>query len=313
MERIELKLKYKIKILNEELWEERVKNPEIEDWLNNFNSTIDNERIQALYLLSNFMYFGHLQMRELLKSMYRDLFKYPIVEQIRRENDDTVDVEFINKKFKEKLERTRFLGVGNPSESGYHLLYYFRQENSLHKNSFIHAHKIFQRHRNGSPATLRKPEIDRYVFIDDFCGSGQQGVEYSQDILSELKTIKKDLFVGYYVMFATKKGLERIRSETLFDSVKCIYTLDSTFKCFDDNSRIFSNIVEGIEKEKVREMCLKYGSKLIPSSPLGYGHCELLIGFHHNIPDNTLPIIWYDYPDVQPWKPIFKRYPKIGE
>lgn len=313
MDLIKQQLKNKIRILNEKIWEDRVKNPEIEDWLNNFDSIRGNERLQALYLLSNFMYFGYAQMREMLKSMFRDLFKYPIVEHIRKENEDTVNVKFINEEFQKKLERTRFLGVGNPSESGYHLLYYFRQENSLDKNLFIHAHKIFQRNRDGSPVTLREPKIDRYVFIDDFSGSGDQGIDYNEDILQELKEIRKDVFTAYYVLFATEDGLERIRSETLFDSVKCIFTLDSTFKVFDINSRIFTNPIRGIDRESVKEMCLKYGSRLFPDCPLGFGDCELLIGFHHNIPDNTLPIIWYDYPDVQPWQPIFKRYPKIGE
>ena len=313
MERIEQQLKSKIRVLNDKIWEDRVKNPEIEDWLNNFDSIWGNERLQALYLLSNFMYFGYVQMRELLKSMYRDLFKYPLVEQIRRANEDTVDVKFINKEFKKILERTRFLGVGNPSESGYHLLYYFRQENSLHKDYFIHAHKIFKIQRKGRPATLREPEIDRYVFIDDFCGSGTQGIDYSDDVLHELKDIKDDVFAAYYVLFATEDGLDRVRSNTLFNSVECIFNLDSTFKAFNEDSRIFTNSINGIDRESVKEMCLKYGSRLFPYCPLGFGDCELLIGFHHNIPDNTLPIIWYDYPDVQPWKPIFKRYPKIGE
>ena len=36
---------------------------------------------------------------------------------------------------------------------------------------------------------------------------------------------------------------------------------------------------------------------------------QLLIGFHHNVPDNTLPILWFDSPNAD-WRPIFRRYPK---
>src|SRR5258708_40104948 len=123
------------------------------------------------------MYFGSRQMRALLKSLYRDKFKYPIVERIRRANADTLDAGLIQAQFKEALDRTRFLGVGNPSESGVHLLYYYRQENQLKKKYFINAHEIFT--VSDAKRVLRYPDVTRYVFIDDFCGSGSQGKRYS--------------------------------------------------------------------------------------------------------------------------------------
>ena len=305
-------LKNKIRILNEKIWENRIKDPEIEDWLDNFESEDPDERLEALYLLSNFMYFGSDQMRELLKSVFRDLYKYPIIENIRMNNNDTTDTQLINQRFEEVLFETRFLGIGNPSESGCHLLYYFRQENELPKDLFIHTHKIFSRDRQRNASTLRYPNVKRYVFIDDFCGSGTQGVDYSKDILEELKDIKQDAFASYFVLFATTEGIEKVRNETLFNDVQCIFNLDDSFKCFSENSRIFLAHPEYINKENIRNMCLKYGQVLCPDYPLGYGDCQLLIGFNHNIPDNTLPIIWGDEQyNNKKWAPIFKRYHKL--
>ena len=143
----------KLKILNETIWENKADNVRIQAWLDNFQentSSNHSEQLHALYLLRQFIYFGSRQIRELLKSLFRDLFKYPIVEQIRKDNGDTTDVDFIYRRFTEELSKTRFLGMGNPSESGAHLLYYFRQENSLPKNSFIHSHQIFNRY--GTPS-----------------------------------------------------------------------------------------------------------------------------------------------------------------
>jgi hypothetical protein len=57
--------------------------------------------------------------KEMLISLYRDFIEYPIRQKFLNE----VDVE---KLFKEELNQTRFLGMGNPAESGAHLLYYFR-------------------------------------------------------------------------------------------------------------------------------------------------------------------------------------------
>jgi hypothetical protein len=60
----------------------------------------------------------------------------------------------------------------------------------------------------------------------------------------------------------------------------------------------------------VEAMCRKYGSQLDCTAPLGFSDCQLLIGFHHNTPNSTLPIIWFDEPGGPPWTPIFRRYSK---
>lgn len=303
----------KIKTLNETVWEQRATEPAINEWLDNFalsNPPAPDERKHALFLLSNFMYFGSRQIRELLKALYRDLYRYPIIEGIRRGNADTLDSGVIDPLFKTELEGTRFLGVGNPSESGCHLLYYFRQENALSKNLFIHTHEVFT--RLGGTLQLRDPSISRYIFIDDFCGSGEQGTEYSRDLVEDLRALNGNASVAYYAMFATSQGINKIRNETAFTSAKAIYELDPSFKCFSVDSRYFRPPVNDIDRDFCRQMCAAYGSKMV-SAPhvLGFDDSQLLIGFHHNTPDNTLPVIWYDEPAGVPWKPIFRRYPKL--
>jgi hypothetical protein len=84
----------KIKTLSEVLWERRALGPQLELWLANYRGlvgTAERERIHALFLLSNFLYFGEREMRELIRALYRDLYKYPIIEELRRSNDDTID------------------------------------------------------------------------------------------------------------------------------------------------------------------------------------------------------------------------------
>jgi hypothetical protein len=300
----------KIKTLHETIWERNASRPKIEEWLSNFEGNAE-EKLAALYLLSNFMYFGSKEIRELLKALYRDIFKYPIIEAIRKANNDTLDADYIQQEFQKELHKTRFLGVGNPSESGCHLLYYFRQENLLPKSLFIHTHEIFS--RRGSPPSLaiKDTQINRYVFLDDFCGSGSQAKDYSKDVLEVLKSLNGNAKSAYYMLFATETGLREIRDHTHFDFVDAVFKLDDSYKCFDAQSRYFIQGHRTPDKEFSKNMCLYYGGRLCPSDPLGYKNGQLLIGFHHNIPDNTLPIIWYDDPGGLPWKPIFRRYPKI--
>ena len=314
MESLTQSLMAKIKTLNDTIWEGRVTEPAINEWLDNFaasNPPNPDERLHALFLLSNFMYFGSRQIRALLKHLFRDLYRYPIIETIRRANADTLDSIVIDPLFKGQLEATRFLGVGNPSESGSHLLYYFRQENGLPKDLFIHTHEIFSR-TAGGPALLRDSTVTRYIFIDDFCGSGKQGTEYSRDLVEEIKRLNANAFVAYYVLFATEQGINKIRTETAFDTARAIYELDGSFKCFSTNSRYFRTALNEIDAVFCEQMCRRYGARMVATpDELGFEDSQLLIGFHHNTPDNTLPIIWFDEPSGLPWKPIFRRYPKL--
>lgn len=310
------RLEAKIKALNESVWSDRAPGPDVEKWLDNFtDGTFDlaKQRLHAMFLLSNFLFFGSAQVRELLKSMYRDLVCYPLVEEIRQANADTNDLGLIRSLYRTKLESTRFLAVGNPAESGAHLLYYFRQENFLHKDLFINTHQIFSSTSSATGRSLRDPSIERYIFIDDFCGSGTQGIKYSRDIVSEVRRSLPGVQVAYLVLFATTHGIEKIRAETEFDIVECVCELDSSFRCFADDSRFYVGAPPEIDRAFARDMCRAYGSKLVnPSHALGFADSQLLIGFIHNVPDNTLPVLWSEGSGVQHWFPVFRRYAKLG-
>jgi len=306
------KLLAKIKVLSETIWDQRANRTEIDLWLHNFQSDDkekqEKERLHALYLLSQFMYFASNEMRVLLHSMYRDLIRYPIVERIRKSNEDTTDISFINEEFKNELSKTRFLGVGNPSESGTHLLYYFRQESVLEKKLFINSHEIFS-HDNGPQATLAFPTIKRYVFIDDFSGGGTQAVRYLKNVVKLIKELNQGIEVWYFVLFANESALKHIRDNTKINKCEAIFKLDDTYKCFGENSR-YTPDEEILDMDFTHEMTRSYGDKLQPEHPLGYADNQLLLGFFHNTPNNTLPIIWFDEKNDYEWSPIFRRYPK---
>lgn len=314
----------KIKTLNETIWEHNIGEPKINRWLNNFSD--EREKLHMLFLLSQFMYFGSIQMRHLLRTLFEELFKYRVIESIRKSNDNTTQLAQIKHLYEVELKNTRFLGIGNPSESGPHLLYYFRQENKLPKSIFIQTHDIFKRLGN-SQLEIANVEVKRYVFIDDFCGSGSQACQYSERIVRDLKILLPEAQVDYIILFSTKEGKEYVIDNTDFDFVDSIFELDKSFKCFDTDSRYFDNIMTSINKSYCMDSCRKYGERLMYSicklegapEPLlidcakhnafGYKDGQLLLGLHHNTPDNTLPIIWYDEDEIA-WEPIFRRYNK---
>lgn len=303
----------KIKILSDTVWDGRATNEEVNSWISNFNKGSEGnpcEQLHALYLLSQFMYFSSREIKELIKSVYRDLFKYPVVESIRRQNHDTTDIEFIENEFKKELSLTRFLGVGNPSESGSHLLYYFRQENCLPKHLFISTHEIFNL-EVGKGITLADPQIKRYVFFDDFCGGGTQATGYLLAIVAQMKLLNPDVRVEYYVLFANLKGLEYLENNTEINKCDAVFKLDETYKCFGEKSRHKPFSTSELDWEFTEEFTCRYGKTLYTKWPLGHGDCQLLIGFFHNTPNNSLPILWFDDKNKASWEAIFKRYPKV--
>lgn len=309
-----------VRLLLESVWENRVDLRDVGEWLDQFADSADparSERLQALFLLSQFMYFGAFEVRALLRALYRDHVQYPVIERTRRANGDTVDRAFINAALADELAGSRFVGLGNPSESSSHLLYYFRQENRLAKSLFIGPDQIFYfaRHDGGFIQVIRDDAIRRYFLIDDLCGSGKQVEEYAMNIAVPLKELgaKADLAieVSYLALIGTRDGMTHVQDMGCFDRVECVVELDPSFKCFDEKSRYYANEQPPISREFAQAMCRRLGEKLYPKYPLGYEDGQLLLGFSHNTPDNTLPIFSFDEPDGLAWTPIFKRYAKV--
>ncbi|HCG8215683.1 TPA: hypothetical protein NJ504_002586 [Vibrio parahaemolyticus] len=311
------RLRNKIIKLSQSLWENKIDGVSLDRWLDNFSSSTDYnkcEQTHALYLLSNFMYFGTREIRELLKSLYRDKYLKPLIQNIRRNESDTKDIRDIEDKIRFEIKSTRFLGIGNPSESGTYLLYFFRQENGLGKENFIHSHEILSFDRsdeNNLKIKMKNPTIKRYVFLDDVCGSGTQAIGYSRDLVSEMKKVDSSIEVYYFTLFSTVEGMKNIRENSMFDQVDCIFELDESFKCFSNEARQFRNGHElPVSQEFAKDFSKQYGTKLLGGNTrdsLGYKDSQLLLGFAHNTPDNTLPIIWAESGD---WEPLFKRYHK---
>lgn len=304
----------RVKLLSERLWERHCQEPDIRAWLDNFDGRhcgdTKRERLHALHLLASVSYFGLREIRVLLRSMFRDLYRYPIVQELRQNLGGTKDSVEIDARFKQELTATRFLGMGNPAESGTHLLYYFRQENRLPKELFVHQHELLTSAVTDpavdfSPLTLR-----RVVFIDDLCGSGDQSIEYSRTLLRDLKTVAakrgRAISFHYYVMFGTSTGLARAAQESMFDAVDAVCELDTTYQTFGNDSRVFTRPPNQIEVATSQRLASGYGSELWPDWPLGYQNGQLLLAFHHNVPNNSLPILWAEETE-QPWVAAFPR------
>lgn len=299
----------KIETLNRRVWENRLNRHTIDAWLANFTGKAvdkDTEQIHALFLLSHFMYFGHQQIRQLIKAMFRDLFKYPIVEQIRKANADTKDHQLLEGKFLEHVAKTRFIGLGNPSESGCHILYYFRQMNLLPKDIFVQGHELL-----ANTPIPGFPIPEHFVFIDDFCGSGETALK-ARILVEKLRQMHSGALVEHLMLFGCEAGLQSVRSAQIFDKVEAVIELDASFRCFGNASRYFNTAPPTIQASTAQQTCETYGNLLSPSAALGFNNCQLLLSFHHNTPDNTLPVFWAGSFERSDWSSLFPRFPKLS-
>ena len=302
-------LQQKIKILTELMWDRRIDWNDVERWLANFRDlgpgNVD-ERIHALYLLSSFSYFNTHLVREFAKAVFRDMVQYPILKDVRQTLANSIDLALVLRGANQRIRRLRFVGMGNPSESGTHLLYYFRQENRLPRQLFVNTHELF----DAADPTKLSPNYEHLVFLDDLCGSGTQAASYSKKLLSRIASINSSIRFSYFPLFATTSALNLIRTSTAFHDVEALYELDDSFRSLSTESRYFRHPPQGVTRQDALTTCNHHGHAIEPGMPLGYRDGQLLLGFAHNIPDNTLPIFWSEGRAGNRWKPIFRRFPK---
>jgi hypothetical protein len=307
----------RLKDLIEHAWEHEVRWSQIEAWSRNFTgltAPVDEEQAHGLFALSRFMYFGKRLVRELLRSLYRDHFESPLLQRIRRNYANTSDTVLLRSIYQTELSATRFIGVGNPAESGAHLLYYFRQVNRLSKNLFADVLGEFLTSADAKTGeiryTQRDSSINRYVFFDDLVGSGSQVNQYLSAHLQRIRAGSSGLDIRFMSLFATTDGLDRLNSANLFDGkASCLFELDDSYKAFHTSGRYFSGSPSWFDVNRLQALAVTYGARLQPKRHLGYRNGQLLLGLSHNTPDNTLPIFW-DEGNRVPWCPIFVRYDK---
>lgn len=310
----------RLRVLIRQAWDNEIDWDTVESWLQNFDGRVFDkakEELLALFSLTRFMYFSKRMMREMLRSLYRDQFRAPLIQRIRRNYGDTRNEAILTNLYRQELAATRFIGVGNPSESGAHLLYYFRQVNRLGKDLFIDIadamEPSIEHDRTGKASIKYVPKsvgVSRLVFFDDIVGSGDQASGYLSERISNFRRDCPGIDLRYLCLFGTKAGMSRLNSTKLFNgNAACMFEMDETYKAFHNQSRMLANPPSGFSGADFEQVARIYGRQLQPENELGYSNGQLMIGFSHNTPDNALPIFWDEGVNT-PWRPVFIRFDK---
>lgn len=296
----------RIHLLRESAWEDAgVNAAKVEDWLRNFQGKVlaaGVEQKHALHLLQQFIYFGKAEITECLRVLYRDHFVYPAVQELKKTLSDPFKIaQAVTQRAEQE---TAFIGVGLPSESGQHMLYPFRQANDLSAAGVVSLLELFHRDQNQKLA-LNNPSINHLIFIDDFCASGEQVIVRLKNDIALIRTDLPSLKISFFVLFATVDGLAAARGAGMFDAMEAAITFDEDYKVFSANSLSYQDGHASISLAEGQLIAEGYGKQLYPLHPLGHRGGQMLLGFQHNTPDNTLPIFWFK--DAPPWYAIFPR------
>lgn len=296
----------KIQTLSEWIWQNKPQQEDITQWLENYNSSDqEREQLNALHQLSYFMSFELREIREMLRSLYRDFFIRPLIQILKQQGPISNDL--LQGLLNTHIENTRFIGIGNASESSCLMLYFFRQENEIEKDYFINASDIFHRDPRGMIVDLTSPDIEHYIFIDDLAGSGSQAKSFfHNNQIKEIRQLNSNAKVYYFTLFNTQQSNSALKTYDKDIILRSIFELDETYKVFGSASRYYSKYNQ--EKIFSQQTCLSYLSRYSRQYPCGYNDNQLLLRFFYNTPDNTLPSFWSD---TEHWKPVFKRYDKI--
>lgn len=252
----------------------------ITKWLNNFTGEkyqIEIEQRIALWMLCNFTYYNEEEVNHLWHIVYKS-FVHDIA--LRYGSGSEAELSLL-------LSQTYFAAMGEASESGGLMLYYFRQQAGLPINRFFY------------PSAIPKNENGIVVFVDDLTLSGRSASSFFDENMKEMKF--QTAF--YLTLFASEEAKQRIQQHNI--NVIASTVLGERDRCFSDQSILFHNFPE--LKEYAFEIAKAYGEKLSPNHPLGHKNGQYCFGLHYNIPNNTLPIFWSNRAN---WTPIFPRKEK---
>ena len=190
---------------------------------------------------------------------------------------------------------------GSLAQSGSSYARIYANENKIYVDNAVSFDKI-------SDVLEEKSHIKAIVFVDDIIASGNSAV-YSLNTLNEIcgELLEKQ---EVKIFISAICGLDHIGIENLENAIKNVpfeaevivsYLLIERDQCFSPVSEVFGS---SDERERAKRIVLEYGRSLIRKYPLGYKNSQLLVAFHDNCPNNTLPILWCE---SRKWIPLFKR------
>ena len=271
---------------------ERVTASHVRAWLNQFKYR--TEQRLMFKLLQHVKFYSDSKVREKLVVLH---------EQVQR-----VLAELgVSRRGDRRARRSDILvsSFGPPTKSGALYARLYAQANGITSHNAVNFEGISDDLCKDSDNNIRA-----IVFVDDLIASGDTAIA-SLNKLNKMcgaliQTKKVKVFVSAICgLDIGDRNLQSAMPTVPFDVEVniCDYLLYSE-QCFNNSSQVFNSPDERIKSKGIAR---NYGIELVKNSPLGYNDCQLLVVFHDNCPNNTLPILWKESTGKTKWMPLFKR------
>lgn len=282
-----------------------IKEDKVRSWLEQFHEI--REQRAMFTLLEKLRFYSNSFVRSKMTEIH-EIVKRDLTRKLPEKN---------SKKLKQSDILVSYLdGV---AKSGAEFARLYIDEASLYVGNLVEKKDL-------ANTLLAKEETIALVFIDDLVATGSSAVTYLEKM--ESMTIQKresnsegdfeevtiadivlerDIKVIFVAIAAFIDGWKKVEgcAEKLRIPVQThvCELLDETAQCFNDKSRIFTDLNQ---REIARKVAQDMGRKLEKNCPLGYGDLELAVVFERGIPNNSLPILWSESTKYK-WIPLFKR------
>ncbi len=191
--------------------------------------------------------------------------------------------------------------LGATGKSGAYYARIFADENQIYYENVIESAHV-------SLFIKQHVDVKAIVFIDDFLGTGKSVSGQLSAFLEKNGKALEDRQVGTSFVAICGFQVAQAKIESAIGAfgnrvvVHICDPLDDTHRCFSSDSGIFPEVSE---RERARDIAVRYGERLLKSNPLGYSGSQAAVVFENSCPNNSLPILWAEGKD---WSPLFKRF-----
>lgn len=264
------------------------------NWLNNFST--DEEKYFSACVLDNLIYRSPDQIESMLFQLFQRIipdlvYKHPIPgitidnwsESFHRSKSIDLPVRFV----------TVTSDEDPPTKSANFIARLLKQKLGINDSKWIiHARDIVQNKKSG---------IHAFFFLDDILGSGKQFDDFI--ISMDLENIFDSAYCAYIPLVAHKKGIQFLEKKYNIH-IAAVEILDNTHSIFNPDCECFNDTINTPESAKIflENYLIK---KNICSDVNGFGNLQLIYAFSHAVPDNNIPILWYQ--DSKNFEPLFLR------
>lgn len=280
-------------LIGYQLWS-GLQRPRLDAWINNFHT--DEERYFAARVLDALIYRSDDQTIALI----RQLFSRVVPDYSRIHGlSGTLQRIYTSLRDPNVDPRIRLVPVippnSPPTKSGPVIARHLKRALRFSERWIIYPDRVASELGN----------VEAFVFVDDFLGTGDQFSRFLAGTGLDAY-VSTSTFV-YACLAGHLEGIETLRRGYPQLHIATVECLDDSHAIFHPNAGSFPDEVNSAESARdfYYELLTSRRINIVGPDRRGFGHLEIVYAFEHSVPDNSLPILWWD--KSTQWRRLFDR------